>query len=140
MFASKGSINKIYKIHFIILKIVYNAHEKLYEEVLAVSNDIFVHQKHLRILPIEFYKSLMKRNPDFIWDFCTIKPVPYDLRTGEKLYLPTINKPRYSLNSLIFRGNLLWNSLPTSIKISQSLLNFKNNLRHIVHCTFVVCR
>ena len=25
-------------------------------------------------------------------DFYTIKPVPYDLRAGEKLYLPRINK------------------------------------------------
>ena len=54
-------------------------------------------------MAIEIYKSLMKTNPDFMWDFYTIKSVPYDLRTGEKLYLPTINTTCYGLNFLIFR-------------------------------------
>ena len=66
----------------------------------------------------------MKTNPDLMWDFYTRKPVPYDLRTVEKLYLPTINTTRYDLNSLIFRGSLWWNNLPTSIKISQSLTHY----------------
>ena len=42
MFARKSSINKIYKIHFRILQVVYYAHDKSYEELLAVSNDISV--------------------------------------------------------------------------------------------------
>ena len=62
-----------------------------------------------------------------MWRFYTIKPVPYDLRTSEKLYLPTVNTIRSGLNSLIFRGSLLWNNLPTSIKTSQSLADFRNN-------------
>ena len=84
---------------------MYNAHDKLFEELLVVS--ISVHQKYLRILAIEVYKSLMKTNLHFIWDFYTIKAVPDDLRTGEKLNLPKVNTTRYGLNSLIFRGSLL---------------------------------
>ena len=63
----------------------------------------------------------MKTNPDFMWDFYTIKSVPYDLRAGEKLYLPTINTTCYGLNFPIFRGSLFWNNLPTSIKIKPKL-------------------
>ena len=81
----------------------------------------------------------MKTNQGFMWDFYTIKTIPYDLRTSDKLYLPTVNTTRYDLNSLIFRGSLLWNNLPTSINISRSLVNFKDNLRHFgkIHCTCV---
>ena len=107
MFPNKSSINKISKIHFRTLQILHNAHDKLYEELLAVSNDISVNQKHLPILAIKVYKSLMKTNPNFMWDFYTIKAIPCDVRTGEKLYLPTVNTKRYGLNSLIFRGSLL---------------------------------
>ena len=84
----------------------------------------------------------MNTNPDSILSFYTIKPVPYDLGTGEKLYLPTVNTTRYSLNSLIFCGGLLWNDLLTSIKISQCLTDFKNNLRHFgkIYCICVECR
>ena len=59
MFASKSSINKICKIHFRTLQIVDNVHDKSYEDLLAVSNDVSVHQKHLRILAIEVYKFLI---------------------------------------------------------------------------------
>ena len=45
MFASKSSINKICKIHFRTLQIVHYVHGRSYEELPAVSNDIFVHQK-----------------------------------------------------------------------------------------------
>ena len=116
IFASKRSVNEICKIHFMTLQIVHNIHDKSYEELLAVSNDISVHKKHLRILAIEVYKSLMETNPNFIWEFYTRKPIPYDLRTGEKLYLPRVNLTRYGLNSLNLP--LLWTNLPTSIKIS----------------------
>ena len=98
IFASKSSINKICNIHFRTLQIVHNVHDKPWEELLAVCNDISVHQKHRRILTIEVYKSLMKTNTDFMRDFCTIKPFPYDLRESEKLYLPTVNTTHYGLN------------------------------------------
>ena len=67
--------------------------------------------------------------------------MPYYFWTGEKLYLSTVNTTHYGLNSLFFRGSLLWNNLPTSNKISQSLADFKNNLRDFgkFHRTCVVC-
>ena len=65
-----------------------------------------------------------------MWDFYTKKPTPHDIRTAEKLVLPTVNTTRYGLNFLIFPGSLLWNNLPTSIKIRLSLTDFKINLRH----------
>ena len=77
MFSNKSSINKICKIHFRTLQIVHNVYDNPYEELLAASNDISVHQKHLRILAIVVYKSLMKTNPDFMWDFYAIKPIPF---------------------------------------------------------------
>ena len=80
MFASKISINKICKIHFRTFQIGDHAHDKLYEELLPDSNDISVHQKALHILVKEVNKSLMETNLGFMWDFYTIKPLPYDLR------------------------------------------------------------
>ena len=136
MFSNKSSINKICKIHFRTLQIVHNVYDKSHEELLAVSNDISVYQNTFA------YKSLMKTNPHFMRDFYTIRPILCDSRFGEKLYLPTVNTKRCGLNSLIFRGSLLWNNLPTSTKINQSLADFKNILRHFgkIDCTCVVCR
>ena len=121
MFASKSSINNICKILFKTIQIVYNANVKLHKELLVVSKDISVHQKHLPILVIVVYKSLMRSNPDVMWVFYTVKSDPYDFHIGEKLYLPKANTARSRLNSLIFRETLLWNNLQTFIKISKSL-------------------
>ena len=138
----KVQLTECEKLHFRALQIVYNVHGKSCEELLAVSNDISVHQKQLRILAIEVYKSFMKTNADFMWDFCNTKFAPYDFRTSEKFYLLKVNATRYGLNYLIFRGSLLWNNLLTSIKISQTFTDFKNNLRHFenIYCTCVVLR
>ena len=62
----------------------------------------------------------MKTNPDFMWDFYTVKYVPNDLRTREKLYF-CLNTTRYGLSSQIFCERQLWNSFPTSVEISQIL-------------------
>ena len=88
MFASKRSKDKICKIHFRALEISYNIYDKSHKELLAFSNDVSIDQKQLHILVKEVYKSLMKINPDFMWYLYTKKPISYDIRTSESLYLP----------------------------------------------------
>ena len=70
-------------------------------EILTNIDDVSVRQKYLSILAIEIYKSLMKINPDFAWDFYTKKPVTYHSHSGKNLYFPKSNTTRYGLNSLL---------------------------------------
>ena len=60
MFASKTAINKIWKIHYRTLEVVYSRCHKSYEELPQIKKDISMHQKHLRILALEVYKSIMR--------------------------------------------------------------------------------
>ena len=107
MFAGKSSIAKICKIHFRTLQIVYNNYDKSYQDLLNFSNDISIHQKHLRLLAIEVYKSLMNINPEFMWEFFNKNPLQYNLRKGDIVYLPPARSSCYGINSLAFRGSLL---------------------------------
>ena len=59
MLASKTAINKILKIHYRTLPVVYSEYHKSYEEFLQINKDISIHQKHLRILALKVYKSIM---------------------------------------------------------------------------------
>ena len=59
MFASKTAINKILKIHYRTLQVVYREYHKSYEELLQINKDISIHQKHLRILALDVYKNIM---------------------------------------------------------------------------------
>ena len=120
---------------------IYNSSE-FYEELLIRSNEVSIHQKHLRTLATEIYKSLADINPDFMKPYFKIKEMPYNLRNGYALKLPSTNSTYYGINSVLFRACLLWNQLPLSIKQSQSLLGFiskMKNLRNIA-CTFMICR
>ena len=102
MFANKYSIDKILKIHKRTLQIVYDVYDESFENLLNRSDDISIHQKYLRCLANEVYKSLAKRNH-----------TPYNLRQGDLLLLPPAKSIRYGVNSLAFQGSLLWNNLPS---------------------------
>ena len=80
MFASKTAINKILKIHYRTLQVVYREYHKSYEELLQINKDISIHQEHLRILALEVYKSITHFNPEFMWHCFNTNPIPYNLR------------------------------------------------------------
>ena len=48
-----------------------------------------IHQKQLRQLTAEIYKRLTGLGPGFIKPFFTIKEIPYNLRNGHILNLPS---------------------------------------------------
>ena len=77
-----------------------------------------------------------------MWSYFEEKPMSYNLRDGSKLVLPKTKSSRFGINSLRFRGSLLWNNLPVSVKNCQSLNVFKLELKNLgyIHCTCLVCR
>ena len=142
MFAGKTLINKICKIHHRTLQVVYNEYNKSYQELLQLNNIVSIHQRHLQYLALEVFKSLMHLNPEFMWSYFNEKPITYDLRKGTKVFLPPVKSFRLGLNSVHFRGSILWNNLPSSIKNSQTINEFKVKLKNLgnIHCTCGLCR
>ena len=63
MFAGKTLLNKICKIHDRTLQLVYNDFDKSYDELLELNRDRSIHQRHLRCLATELFKSIMHLNP-----------------------------------------------------------------------------
>ena len=53
------------------------------------------------------------------------KDLTYNLRSGSLLQLPTAKTTTYGTSSLAFRGSILWNSLPDTIKDSPCINKFK---------------
>ena len=109
MFCRKTDYLKIEKIQY-----------KAYEALLTRNNEVSIHQKHLRALATEIYKSLGDINPDFMKPYLIIKEMPYNLRNGCALKLPSANSTYYGISSVLFRACLMWNRLPVSVKQGQS--------------------
>ena len=63
--------------------------------------------------------------------------MPYNLRDGSKLLLPKTKSSRFGINSLRFRGSLLWNNLPVSVKNCQTLNVFKLELKNLEYSLYL---
>ena len=72
MFCRKTDYLKMEKIQYKALKIVFNSNESL-EDLLLHSSEVSIHQKQLRQLTTEIYKSLTDLSPEFIKPFFHIE-------------------------------------------------------------------
>ena len=116
---------------------VYNDYNRTYGELLVSHNDISIHQKHLKHLAINVCKSLTNLNSELTWPFFQNKSLPYNLRNGNFCVLLSALSFHYGINSVQFRGSLLWNNLPISVKQSVSVKEFEQKLNHLqkIHCS-----
>ena len=56
--------------------------------------------------------------------------------------LPSTSTTKYGINSLNFRGAMLWNIVPKNIKLSKTLPEFKRRLKkHLIgfNCSACCC-
>ena len=92
---------KIQKIHHKALKVVYNSNKNYYE-LLRDNNEFSIHQRHLRALICEVFKSLNNLNPEFMWSYFVFKNITYNIRNGPLLRLPSAKSTSYGINSVLF--------------------------------------
>ena len=117
----KTLYHNIEKIHHRTLKVIYQSEES-YENLLLESSSVSIHQRHLRFLVTEIYKSTTQINPEFIWPYFTYNSISYNLRKGPILYLPGTHSTYYGTNSVHFGGSLIWNHLPRDINLANQYL------------------
>ena len=130
MFCRKKQYLKIQKFHHKALKVVHRSN-KNYDELLRNNNEVSIHQSHLHALICEVFKSLSNLNPEFMWLYFVFKNITYNIRKGPLLRLPAAKSTSYGINSVLFRACLLWNSLPQSIKYSQSIVELNTKMKDL---------
>ena len=128
MYCSKQAHNLIRATHRKALCAKQNTFEQSYDELLLRSNSIDIHTKNLQLMVIEVFKSLIHLNPEFMWDFFTLKNTLYDLRQGSSVLVPKARTTR-ALNSFTFRAALGWNHLPAKLKETKNLSEFINSIK-----------
>ena len=80
-------------------------------------------------MALEVFKCIRHVNPEFMWSYFNENTIPYNLRNGNRLLLPPAKSVKFGINSLIFRGSLLWNNLPLNLKSCQTTDEFKLELK-----------
>ena len=137
MFCRKTLYSKIEKIHHRTLKVVYGIDDS-YKNLLLSSNSVSIHQRHLRFLVTEIFKSISQINPEFMWSFFKPKKLSYNLRKEPILNLSKTQATYYGTNAIHFRGSLTWNNLPAKVKSSNSVFEFKTKIKNLgnIDCGF----
>ena len=108
-----------------VLRVLYEDYDSSFEQLLEKDGSITVHQRNLQNLMSEIYKTINQINPAYMWDFFVEKDMPYNLHTKVQCRLPQAQTNRYELDSLPFRGSLLWNKLKDEVKRAGTLTTFK---------------
>ena len=137
----KATYLKMQKTHHKSLKVIYQF-DASYDDLLQLSNSVSLHQRHLRFLLTEIYKSTGTLNPQFVWSYFKYRKVPYNLRRGPILFIPPAKSTVYDTNSVHFFGPLIWNGLPNLVKSIRSISEFKNVIKRIgnIDCGCMICR
>ena len=63
------------------------------------------------------------------------------MRKGPLLKSPAAKSTSYSINSVLFRAYLLWNSFLQSIKYSESIVKLKTKIKDLgnIGCSRILC-
>ena len=136
MFSNKERNMLINSIHCRALRAMLNNFSLSFEEMLEFTGDVTIHEKNLRSLALEVYKSLNEFNPSFMKEFYSSKKTSYDFRRGKLFLLP----PSLGCNSWLFRSILLWNNLPEHLK-ELPINGFKKSLKFCkLYCKCKICK
>ena len=71
-----------------------------------------------------------------MWNYFNFSTLCYELRKGNKVNLLEKRTSRCGVNSLLFRGALLWNNLPSKVKESHSVA-FKEKIKELGNLTYL---
>ena len=125
----KSNNELINKVHQRALCAVNRDFHSSFKDLLSMEKSETIHKRNLKTLMIEVFKSLNRLNPEILWEVFLPKNIKYNLRSGNTLSLIPTKTRKYGLNSLCFRGSLLWNTLPASLKASISLSEFRSKIK-----------
>ncbi len=131
MFCSKTSNKSINRAHERALRVLYQEFESCFEELLSRHGDVKIHVKNLQKLLVEVYKTLHHLNPSYLWENFQTKSITYNLRKKVLCELPQRSETvKYWINSLWFRGAMLWNTLNDVVKNLESAEAFKKEIKN----------
>ena len=116
MYHGKTSSNQVDRVQKKALRILHNDCNMQFEVLLKRTDERRVHTKNLQNLMLQIFKCLSEQNPSFMWTFFERKYLTYKLRNKNLLQLPKRSANKFGANSLVFKGALLWNTLPDTIK------------------------
>ena len=141
MFYGRALNAKVSKIQERALRTAHKNSHADYETLLKLDNAVSIHQRNLQYLMIEIYKTKKNLNPSFMSEIFEARDLQYDLRNKNTLGIPNGKTTSYGIETVRYLGQKLWQTLPHSVRESQSLTTFKKESRtYTIECGCRLCK
>ena len=107
-FCSKTNTEKLEKLQYRGLKIVFNCYDSSYEELLNRANLPTLHLSRLRTIALETFKCINNIAPSYIRSLVSIKQSSYSFRYENTLQVPMVRTVAYGQKSFRFEAARVW--------------------------------
>ena len=125
MFHSRSLNNRINRLHERALRIVYKSDIFTFHELLEKDHSFTIHDRNLQKLALEMYK--VKHN---------LSPAPFQELFSQRTnnsradwVIPKTRTTNFGLETLRYRGPKTWELLPSEIKNTKTLSDFKSKVK-----------
>ena len=129
MFHSRTLNNKINKLHERALRLVYKGDKLTFQQLLNMDNSVSIHHRNLQKLAIEIFKVKNNLSPGFMNTLFPLSHNPYNLRSNPIFKTEIIRTVTYGSETISFRGPQTWALVPSHIKSSNTLQEFKAKIK-----------
>ena len=133
MFHSRKLNKRINRLHERALRVAYKNDNLTFQQLLEKDNSFTIHERNLQKLATLMYQVKHKMCPQPVQDIFAHNSHATELRSSEKdvledLVLPKARTVNYGIETLRFRGPVIWNLIPDEIKMSETLESFKDKI------------
>jgi hypothetical protein len=128
-FCSKSNTEKLEKLQYRGLRIVFNDNESSYEALLNKVKLTTLHLSRMRTIAIETFKMIDNISPEYVRSLVNVKSSSYNFRYENTLEIPNVKTVRYGKNSFRFEAVQVWNNLPNNIRTAQEYKEFIRLIR-----------
>ena len=128
-FCSKTNTEKLEKIQFRALKVVFCDYESDYATLLNKAQMPTLHISRLRCIAAEAYKCIYNLSPDYIRDLVELKQSSYNFRYENTAKVPKVRTTAYGKKSFRFEAARVWNSLPNEMRTAENFPEFRRMVR-----------
>ena len=142
MFHSRKLNARINRLHERALRVVYKDFDSSFEELLRRDSCTTIHQRNLQKLMTEIFKVKTGIAPELMKGVIEFADVLYNLRNQSKCRRDIPCTERYGIETASSVGPKLWDKVPTEIKNSKSLEEFKARIKSWVpkSCPCKICK
>ena len=129
MFHNRSTNNRINGIQERALRLIENDYESPFEKLLEKTNSFTIHDKNLKMLAIEIYKTQNNLNPMFMKNLFPLNTNNHNLRVKNTLKSVNIGHVKYGSETLSYRAPQIWSMLPECLKTAKTLNEFKAGIK-----------